>query len=256
MITARNKLFALSLLLLLAGNVSARDRDQILKQGEQVYAVTCATGYCHTLNGGVGGGAPRLAARGFDLDYITQTVSNGIRDTRMEGFATRLPADELQAVIAYVASLNGIKTAGPVPVRVQAKPELSAKAKQGKALLHDSLRAFQRCATCHQVEGSGVPVAEPLTAIPDTAGALRRLKTPKVSTVTFAGESMPALVLRHGAKRTIFYDLTSPPPVRRNVATASVTIKAGNHWRHSSVIKTYSDAELKDILTYLRAVSK
>lgn len=256
MMSARNKLFALLLICLLAGNVAAQDREQMLKQGEQVYAVTCATGYCHTLKGGIGGGAPRLAARGFDLDYITQTVSNGIGGTRMEGFANRLPAGELQAVITYVASLNGIKTTGPVPVMAQAKPELSARAKVGKALLHDSLRAFQRCATCHQVEGSGVPVAEPFTAIPATARALRRLKTPKVSTVTLAGESMPALVLRQGISRTIFYDLTSPPPVRRNVATAKVKIKPGSRWRHSSVIKTYTDSELEDILAYLRAVSK
>lgn len=255
MMSTRNNLFVLLLAFLFVGNVWAQDRDQMLKQGEQVYAVTCATGYCHTLNGGVGGGAPRLAARGFDLDYITQTVSNGIGDTRMEGFANRLPADELQAVITYVASLNGIKTAAPDMSAVRTKPELSAAAKEGKALLHDSLRAFQRCATCHQVEGSGVPVAEPLSTIPVTARELRRLKTPKVSTVTLAGDSMPALVLRQGARRTIFYDLTSSPPVRRNVDTAGIRIKAGSRWRHSSVIKAYSNAELEKILAYLREVT-
>ena len=257
MMSACNKMFALLLVILFTGGVWAQDRDQSLQQGEQVYVVTCATGYCHTLNGGVGGGAPRLAARGFDLDYITQTVSNGLPDTRMEGFANRLSTDELQAVITYVASLNGIRTTAAVmtPVAGQAKPELSAAAKEGKALLHDSLRAFQRCGACHQVEGSGVPVAEPLTVIPATARALRSLKTPKVSTVTLAGDSMPALLLRQGARRTIFYDLTSSPPVRRNVDTASVKIKAGSRWRHSSVIKTYSNAELEKILAYLREVT-
>lgn len=258
MIPAFNKLPVLLLVAVCACSVSAQNREQALKQGQQLYAVTCATGYCHTLNGGIGGGAPRLAARGFDLGYITRTVSNGVPETRMEGFASRLPADELQAVVTYVASLNGIDTTGPVMTQVatQKKPELSVAAKQGKALLHDSLRAFYRCATCHQVEGSGVPVAEPLSEIPASAGLLRKLETPGVATVTLAGENMPALVLRQGARRTLFYDLTSVPPVRRNVDTANVEIKAGSNWRHSFVIKTYSDKELESILVYLRAVLK
>jgi len=252
------KLVTLLLGCLLACNASAQNREEILKQGEQVYAVTCATGYCHTLNGGIGGGAPRLAARGFDLDYITRTVTSGVRETRMEGFAARLPDNELQAVITYVASLNGIYTVGQAitPALLRVKPVLSPDAMKGKQLLHDSLRAFNRCATCHQVEGSGVPVAEPLSEIPDSAGRLRRLETPTVSTVTVAGDSMPALVLRQGARRTVFFDLTSTPPVRRNVDSSRIEISAGSNWRHSSAITTYSDAELDSILAYLRAVTK
>lgn len=241
----------------IAGMVWAQGQGQILKQGEHVYAVTCATGYCHTLKGGSGGGAPRLAARGFNLDYITRIVSYGVPDTRMIGFAAKLPQPKLQAVIAYVASLNGIHSNGRVPLPgVRRKPRLTPVEQEGKKLLHDPLRAFTRCATCHQVEGSGVPVAEPFAELPATAEELRKIETPHVTTVTVDGDSMPALVLKRGVKRTIFYDLTKPPPVRRNVNSASIKIVHESHWRHSSVIKTYTDAELNKILAYLHAVTK
>lgn len=237
-------------------HVWAQNTEVILEHGEKVYVVTCATGYCHTLNGGAGGGAARLAARGFDLDYITQTVSFGLHKTKMLGFAASLPEDELQAVIAYVAALNGISTNGGIiiPVGAESKPQLSAVASNGKDLLHESLRAFERCATCHQVEGSGVPVADPIDEIPASASVLRRLDTQKIVTITLAGESMPALVLRQGAVRTLFYDLTSAPPVRRNVDSSGITITEGSIWRHSSALGTYTNDELENILVYLRAV--
>lgn len=239
------------LTLLLSGQAHAQ--DEILATGKRVYLNTCATGYCHTPDGGAGGGGARLTARGFDLDYITRTVSFGLHETRMLGFATVLPAEELQAVIAYVASLNGIAANG---VAVAAKPPvtLSPAAERGKVLLHAPLRGFNRCATCHEIEGSGVPVADPIVAVPATARDLKRLKTAKVATIRIGKDRMPGLVLNQGAARTLFYDLTSTPPVRRNVETATVEIQHGSRWRHADLIRTYSDAELEEMLEYLRAV--
>jgi hypothetical protein len=175
----------------------------------------------------------------------------------MQGFAAVLPEQELQAVIVYVASLNGILTDGTaiaVTGTDNAGPELSPAAVNGKFLLHESLRGFYRCATCHQVEGSGVPVADPITAVPDSVRALQRLPANKLVTARIGKETMPALVLKQGVERTIFYDLTSVPPVRRNVASAVVEISAGSRWRHASVLGTYTNQELGDILEYLRAV--
>jgi len=39
--------------------------QDLVKQGEAVFNKSCATGYCHGAKG-TNGGAPRLAARGFD----------------------------------------------------------------------------------------------------------------------------------------------------------------------------------------------
>ena len=238
------------LALFLSGQAHAE--EEVLATGKRVYLNTCATGYCHTPDGGAGGGGARLTARGFNLDYISRTISLGLHETRMLGFANVLPAEELQAVIAYVASLNGIAANG---VAVVAKPPvaLSPAAERGKTLLHDALRGFNRCATCHEVAGSGVPVAGPIVAVPASARDLKQLKTAKVATVRIGKERMPGLVLNQGAARTIFYDLTSTPPVRRNVETAAMEIQAGSRWRHADFMRTYSDAGLEEILEYLRA---
>ena len=45
--------------------IAAACQAQDLARGEQVFAKTCATGYCHGVKG-QSSGAPRLAGRGFD----------------------------------------------------------------------------------------------------------------------------------------------------------------------------------------------
>src|ERR1700691_4821970 len=75
--------------------------------GEKVFAQSCATGYCHGAKG-TPAGAPRLAGRGFDQTYITNTVMRGLPGTAMPGFGTTLARGDLIAVITYVANLNGI----------------------------------------------------------------------------------------------------------------------------------------------------
>ena len=67
---------------------------------------------------------------------------------------------------------------------------------------------------------------------------------------------MPVLLLSDGKQSTLFYDLTSTPPVERSAEPGSVKFTDGSSWRHSSVIGAYNDSELAAILTYLRAVIK
>ncbi|OGT83084.1 MAG: hypothetical protein A3H91_14545 [Gammaproteobacteria bacterium RIFCSPLOWO2_02_FULL_61_13] len=229
-----------------------------LERGEQLFAMTCATGYCHAVGGGAGGGGARLAARGFTQDYIRTVATEGRAGTAMPGFKDRLSAAELDAVVAYVATLNGIErpdigAAGDAAAT--AVSALSEPAEKGRVLFHDSLRGFARCATCHQVRGSGVPAAEPITRVPADARELHALATPNVATVTIEGESMPGLVVSRGERGVLFYDLTLPPPVLRTVAAGGVAIEPGSRWRHADVIRSYSDAELLLILEYLREIS-
>jgi hypothetical protein len=103
------------------------------------------------------------------------------------------------------------------------------------------------------VGGLGISVAAPFTHIPESVAALKALATPNVKTGTMDGESMPVLVLSDGKQGTLFYDLTSAPPVERNAEPGSVKITDGSKWRHASVIEGYNDAELGAILVYLRA---
>jgi mono/diheme cytochrome c family protein len=240
--------------LLLAVSAEEDVLQQALARGEQVFVTSCATGYCHAKGGGAGGGGARLAARGFSQDYIAAATRSGRPGTAMVGFEGRLPVADLDAVVAYVASLNGIEQPeiGRSEDTSAAETKLSAQAEEGRRLFHDALRAFDRCATCHRVRASGVPVAEPIGDMPASAAALRKLETPQIATVSLRGEAMPALVVSRSESRVLFYDLIRPPPVLRTVAPDGVSIEDGNDWRHASVIGSYSDTELELILAYLR----
>ncbi len=99
----------------------------------------------------------------------------------------------------------------------------------------------------------GIPVATPIASIPADVTALRSLATPEVHTAVIDGDSMPALVVSEGKRRTIVYDLTSAPPVLRTEDPGRVKLSAGSGWKHSSLMGSYSDAELAAILAYLKA---
>jgi mono/diheme cytochrome c family protein len=236
--------------------VFGQDVQDAVRKGEQIFAKTCSTGYCHGPRG-TAGGAPRLVARGFDQGFIATTVARGVPSTGMRGFAGELSNADLAAVVAYVATLNGIAsptipagTAG----RGAASPSLSADAVRGSALFSDAVRGFGRCSTCHEVNGIGISVATPISQIPGNVQALRSLATPQVSTATVGGESMPVLPVSQTTRSVIFYDLTSSPPVLRTADPASVALADASTWRHSNAISSYLDNDLEAILAYLRAV--
>lgn len=249
----------LIMLAALAGAMSrAQNLEQLVKRGETVFASTCATGYCHGPKGSAGG-APRLAARGFDQNYIAGTLARGIPGTAMASFAATLSRADFTAVVAYLATLNGIAnpslavSGSPPPAPA---PKLSPEAARGRALFSDAVRGFGRCSTCHEVNGIGISVATPISEIPANAGALRSLSTPQVSTATANSESMPVLVVGNTKRAVIFYDLTTVPPVLRTMDPAAVKIADGALWRHELVIASYNDPELAAILEYLRAAAK
>lgn len=243
----------------LAVSCQAQNAASVVQQGEAVFSKTCATGYCHGIRGGPSG-APRLAARGFDQAYIRKVVTQGVPDTGMASFTTRLSRPDLVAVIAYVATLNGIANpdvrmddAGDA---VSTRPNLTGEAARGALLFSEAVRGFGRCSTCHEAGGFGIPVAAPLAKVPTSPAELKALPTPGVKTGAMGGETMPVLVLSQGKQATVFYDLTSAPPVQRNAEPGSVKFTDGSSWRHSSVIGAYTDSELAAILDYLRAVIK
>jgi mono/diheme cytochrome c family protein len=243
----------------LAVSCQAQNVASVVKQGEAVFSKTCATGYCHGVGGGPSG-APRLAARGFNQGYIDKVVRNGVSDTGMASFSTRLSPPDLVAVIAYVATLNGIANpdvsmdgAGEA---ASTRSTLTGDAARGSRLFSEAVRSFGRCSTCHEVGGFGIPVAAPMVKVPGSAAELKALATPDVKTGAMGSETMPVLILSQGKQGAVFYDLTSAPPVQRNAEPGAEKFTDGSNWRHSSVIGAYNDSELAAILDYLRAVIK
>jgi cytochrome c553 len=238
---------------LLASGAFAQD---VAARGADVYVKSCATGYCHGTKG-AGGGAPRLASRGFDEAYIGRVIRLGITGTPMPAFGTTLSRVDLLAVIAYVGSLNGI-TPNPNLVVPRGPPQrtLPPEAARGRALFYEATRGFGRCSTCHLVDSLGIAITDLIAKIPASTAALRELATPKVITASVDGESFPALVLSKGVTQVKVYDLTLAPPVLRVFPAASVKIQEGGTWRHAAVIESYTDAELEGILAFLRTASQ
>jgi mono/diheme cytochrome c family protein len=245
------------ILLAMAAPAAAQNLPEVIKQGEAVFTKSCASSYCHGPRG-AGGGAPRISARGFTQNFINNIVIRGVPGTTMTEFATSLSRSELNAVVVYVATLNGIanptlgNSAGAAPGR----PTLSGGAERGRQLFSDAVRGFSRCSTCHQEGSVGIPVATPIARVPSSVEALRELSTPLVSTGIAAGESMPILMISNRTDAVMFYDLTTPPPVLRTMAPAGLQIVEGSAWRHSSVTGGYSTSELSTILEYLRTVAR
>ncbi len=251
--------FVLVIAALLEGSPGfAQSPEDLSKQGERVFNRSCATGYCHGLQG-VAAGAPRLAARGFDQAYINNTVARGLQGTSMPAFGASLSRSDLNAVVAYVANLNGIvyspagSTEGGGGTGVQPSRSLSPEASKGRDLFSDELRGFDRCSTCHEVNTIGIPVATPIASVPASVQALRELATPSVRTAIMGNQTMPALIINDGTRAKVFYDLTSPPPVLHTAQPGTVAWRDGSDWRHVSVLGAYSDTELSLILDYLRS---
>jgi len=214
------------------------------QSGADVFARSCANGYCHGANG-QGGGAPKLAGRGFDEAYIISVTRAGVPGTAMQGYGTVLTRPEFNAVVAYVASLNGIvPRAGDAPL-----PALSGDALRGRELFSDPLRGFARCSTCHHVDGVGIAVA-PIARVPSD---LRNAAATHVQNVSIGSDRFPALVVSQGGRRVSVYDLSVVPPVLRSADANQVNVSGAANWRHSNFAGSYSDAELAQIAAFLRS---
>jgi mono/diheme cytochrome c family protein len=195
-----------------------------------------------------------LAARGFDAAYITNVVRSGIQGTGMPAFGTTLNRADLAAVTAYVGSLNGIAPAALPAMADRGMPrrQLPPEAQKGRTLFYEAARGFGRCSTCHQVDGVGIAVADPIAKVPENVSGLKTLASPHMSTATADGSAFPALVLSKGAVSVKLYDFTTSPPVLRTFASSEVKLTDGSSWKHASAMSAYTDAELESILGYLK----
>lgn len=222
--------------------------QQALKRGEEVFNTTC-TGACHGNQGLEGSGAPRLASRGLDGEYIESTIMYGKPKTAMPAWGQKLPIADLLAVITYVKDLNGISAIAPRA----AADSLSGEAERGRQLFFDREGGMTRCSTCHSVASKGLNIAR-LHNIPTDVASLRNISTPRVSTATVGKDRFPALVVMQAYGETRVYDLSTVPPPLRRFRDEEVQLSGGNTWSHRSVLEAYSDDELQSILAFLRGL--
>jgi mono/diheme cytochrome c family protein len=222
--------------------------QDVLSRGADVFARTCATPYCHGPKG-AGAAAPKLADRGFDEVHIASVTRAGIAGTAMQGYGSSLARADFNAVVAYVAKLNGIEPRGGA---TDTTPKLSPEAAHGRELFFDAVRGVERCGTCHQVQGLGIAIAN-IATVPKNIAGLREPEMPNVRTARVGADRFPTLIVSEGGKRTVLYDLSVLPPVLRTIESKDVGIVDYNAWLHSTITKSYSDRELESILSFLKA---
>jgi hypothetical protein len=168
----------------------------------------------------------------------------------MPAFGGRLRPEDIEAVAAYIVSLDGGGSAAPsTPANVKLPPSVE----QGRALFFDATRTGA-CGSCHEVRERGIPVS---LALSDVRKARltdpRRIESPEIVTVRPRGESeFPAVVAEKSETRLRVYDLSSRLPVRRTFAPEEATVTPGSSWRHSGPASLYTDAELEVIFGFLR----
>jgi mono/diheme cytochrome c family protein len=246
------------LLVVLAATASAQTPE--LARGAQVFAQSCAVGYCHGTAGAANRG-PRLAGRGFDKAYVDKVIRDGLPGTAMPGFKSLKPTD-LTAVIAYVMNISGGGSAGagasaatPIHLPNPEPPPFPGppQAKKGKDLFFDPIRGT-RCGTCHAVQEWGAAVGPNLLAkVPPSAAAIRSAGAPNVQTAIAGTERFPALVFARKQDMVQVYDLTDTPPVLRTFATADLKLEPGStQFTHGTAIQSYTDADLTAIVAYLK----
>jgi mono/diheme cytochrome c family protein len=238
--------FALYLCLIAA----AHAQDGSVQRGKQLFRTNCATPYCHGPDG-TAGRAPRLTDHRYSLNGMFKVITWGIPGTSMPEFTTRLKSEEIADLVAYVMTMGGGSASAPAPA---APPHaLTPEARQGRALFFDSARTGI-CASCHELQGWGVPVGPDLakSRIPD----LVSIATTHIMTARPRGNepAFPALLVERTESRVRVYDLTAPLPVLRTFAASQIVLDPTSTWRHDQALRPYSPRELELIASYLRSL--
>jgi putative heme-binding domain-containing protein len=208
------------------------DDAETIARGKAIFSTTCGIGYCHGKEGRAGRG-PRLAGRKFDPEYLFQTISNGVGDSLMPAFQSRLSTVEIWSVVAYILALSG----GPAPAAAppaSRPPNSGLKAEKdpnagdpeaGRAIFFDSSHP-KGCANCHRFQGKGADIAADLTPIASRPAReiLREIVEPDarraaeaVTVLTKSGERFTGLKKQENRDLIRLYDMASEPPVLRTI---------------------------------------
>lgn len=161
---------------------AAEQREQYVRMGEEQYALHCAA--CHGVDGGGGGPAPTLRARGFlgqvSDQQLRWLIAGGVPGTTMSPYHIDLGGpftdQHVEQVVVYLRALEadapdvaGWRDGALVPPLVRreaaAAPPASSPAatppsddaEQGRPAAQSAQLYAQRCAACHGARGEGVP---------------------------------------------------------------------------------------------------
>jgi putative heme-binding domain-containing protein len=139
--------------------------------------------------------------------------------------------------------------------------DIPEQAARGQKIFLDESNA-QRCATCHQLGKDGTAVGPDLAklarlsprAIVISINSTRTVYTQEVTLK--ARRTFPGMVAAEKDGKVKIYDLSKTPPEELNLDKSEVySIKDNSSWRHPPESKAYSDAQLADVIAYIRWVA-
>jgi mono/diheme cytochrome c family protein len=244
-------------LLLLSGSVLGSQLapdPALVAQGKKIFAQSCTDATCHG-TAGAAGKAPQLLGRSIDPQHLGRVIRQGIADTTMLGFQSKLREPELNAVATYVTSLNQAAPQGSAPAAAFTGPP---QAKRGYSLFHEA-SGSAKCGSCHLLAGQGAAVGPDLARLARLAPrglvtAILASRTQYVVEVKLkAGGSFPAMRVNQDANALELYDLSAAPPAKRTVNRADIGALVDNTaWKHPPESANLTHEQLADIIAYIR----
>jgi putative heme-binding domain-containing protein len=243
---------------------------QLIARGGEVFARSCAIGYCHGSEGRASRG-PQLRELPWDPRHVYAVTRDGVPGTAMPAWKDILPDREIWAVTAYVMSLSSTKLERKAAVlelgaENKAPPSRPAEAQMGHDLFFD-LTNEKRCAVCHRLGGKGAAVGPDLAASAGRKSSeelLRDIVEPGASiargyeqtaVATNDAERIAGIQKEETPEYVKLYDTSSIPPPLRTIYRDQ--IHAVNSDRRSAMPgdyrKLYSDQELQAIVAYLKS---
>jgi cytochrome c peroxidase len=154
--------------------------------------------------------------------------------------------------------LTALLLAGAALATAQTDPQ-----KRGHELFINSPKG-KACATCHELAGEGTAVGPDLRNLAGAAMpagikmAILATSTAYVVLVKLDnGTTFPAMKIKEDAAGAEFWDLSKMPPEVRKVAKKDIdSVQNNNQWKHPPESTGYTDAELADLVAYLRYAAK
>lgn len=99
------RVFALALLMPAAALAQNADDGETIERGRALFNETCA-GYCHGKDGTEGGQAAAFHGKGLSAEEIRTTIREGLPDSPMPSWEGTLPGEDIEAITAFLASLQ------------------------------------------------------------------------------------------------------------------------------------------------------
>ena len=243
---------------------------ELIAQGSDQFARSCAVGYCHGSEGRAARG-PALRDRVWDVRELYRITADGLDGTSMPAWKDVLSDEAVWAVTAYVLSLSSEPPSGAAAIvelgpgeAASSRPPLSEAAIRGKLLFFDLTRE-KRCGVCHQLDGLGSAIGPNLVlaARAKTQRDLTRDILEPHAEIAYgfeqvqlelrSGERLQGVLAEETETRIRIFDAASVPPPLRSVAKRDVRQQRTRERSSmpADLGEVYSASEIALIVTYL-----